>query len=160
MRLKALLLPLLLLPGLALAEPLMKVSPPAFSEAFNRYAKKLKWPLVMASWPAAVGTHRAKVASGLTVTAEAVSPDSLRRVLLHCDVEAHCSQAMFAVALGLDKDADLNQLADKLQDFITQRLDEALAEDETLELDGVVYQLSIDRYMGRFDFVAQAAQPK
>lgn len=160
MRLKALLLPLLLLPTLALAEQTIPVSPAEFSVAFNRYATKLKWPLVMGAWPEEAGIYRATVAPGLVVLGVAVEPTRLLQVRLHCEREAHCSQAMFAVALGLDKQADLHQLADTLQDFITQRLDGLLPEDETLVLDELAYQLTIDRSSGRFDFIVHAAQPK
>lgn len=116
-------------------------TPTEFSEGFNRAAQVYRLKPRMPQWPAKNGKHTATVAPGITVQAVGVSQgDGLSSVKVICRAQAQCSESIFAAALGVDPQVNI----DALKRYMQQVTNEGL-ENSAISQAGIDYYLAADK---------------
>ncbi|WP_054074220.1 hypothetical protein [Comamonas testosteroni] len=116
-------------------------TPTEFSEGFNRAAQVYRLKPRMPQWPAKNGKFNATVAPGITVQAVGVSQgDGLSSVKVTCRVEPQCSESIFAAALGIDSEVNMDALKRYMQQVTREGL-----ENSAISQAGLDYYLVADK---------------
>lgn len=118
------------------------ITPAQFSKSFNAIADISNVSLRLPVWKNRNGTFKSTLASGVSITAQGVlGGDGISSISLHCQKSKKCSDATALVALTVDPNRD----PAALNNFLRDRFDGKLSEDDILEEAGLWYALKFNR---------------